>query len=359
MDSFNVNYSTAAPSGWAYAGGKWGYSTTLGTSGGTVRWSFADLDLTSQLSSLFSGYPTISTPLSSWERDDIRKAVNVWESVCDIDFVEVYDSATANLRFGKSYLDGSGKILAEAYTWMSGSGNASLKEALVAFDTGDQASVTDALSTPQGFLSTAIHEIGHTIGLDHSSNSSAIMYPYYSGATVLASDDINGAQAVYGAASTTIPTTSAPTTALSPLQYTPDASIIRLYLAAFNRAPDSGGKQYWVSELAKGVSLQAIANGFCHSPEFASRYGYSVSDAGFLDHLYHNVLGRTGDTGGTAYWLNELVHGRSRGEVLVGFSESPENVDQNAAYIDATASVPTTVHLIGIAPAISDAPAGV
>lgn len=328
-------------------GEKWGYSTALGTSGGPVYWSFADLNLSSQLSQYYLDYPTISTPLTLWERQEVRKAVEAWSEVGNIDFIEISDSAASNIRFGKYYLDGFGNTLAETTIWPFNETPPSIKAAAIAIDTADQAAPTDALSTPLGFLSTAIHELGHAIGLGHSANPNAIMYPYYNGKIELSSEDISGAQAIYGAAPAAN-SAAAPTTTLDAAQYTHEASITRLYLAAFNRAPDTIGKQYWMDEMAKGVALQTITDAFCLSPEFAARYGSTVSNADFLDHVYHNVLGRTGDAGGTAYWLNELGSGRSRGEVLAGFSESPEHIIQNAAFIADAVNGTAMVILAGV-----------
>lgn len=45
-----------------------------------------------------------------------------------------------------------------------------------------------------------LHEIGHSVGLDHSGNSNAVMYAYaYTNTTKrsLHSDDINGVQSIY------------------------------------------------------------------------------------------------------------------------------------------------------------------
>lgn len=47
-------------------------------------------------------------------------------------------------------------------------------------------------------IMTAIHEIGHGIGLDHSEYKEAIMYPYAGFATGLAEDDIQAVQELYG-----------------------------------------------------------------------------------------------------------------------------------------------------------------
>jgi hypothetical protein len=53
------------------------------------------------------------------------------------------------------------------------------------------------------------HEFGHALGLGHTSDSSALMYAYYVGDhRYLATDDINGIQALYGGSGTPLPCAS-------------------------------------------------------------------------------------------------------------------------------------------------------
>ena len=47
-------------------------------------------------------------------------------------------------------------------------------------------------------FSVALHEAGHALGLAHSDNPSAVMYPYYNLSTGLSNDDIAAVQALYG-----------------------------------------------------------------------------------------------------------------------------------------------------------------
>ncbi len=112
----------------------------------------------------------------------------------------------------------------------------------------------------------------------------------------------------------------------------PAAQTLRMYRAAFGRTPDQDGLNGWISRLETGASLGELGSGFAGSAEFAARFG-SLDDAGYVDRLYQNVLGRPGDTAGRAFWLDRLGAGISRGEVLAGFSEGTENRTQTAALV--------------------------
>ena len=66
-----------------------------------------------------------------------------------------------------------------------------------------------------------------------------------------------------------------------------------------------------------------MAQGFADSSESQRQYG-ALDNAGFLDTLYQNVLGRLPDAPGKAYWLGQLAGGTTRGEALAGFAQSSE-----------------------------------
>jgi hypothetical protein len=100
----------------------------------------------------------------------------------------------------------------------------------------------------------------------------------------------------------------------------------RVYQAAFNRVPDNGGLKYWIGRMDAGTSLSDVAAGFVNSDEFLALYGANPTNADFLTKLYSNVLHRTPDPGGYAWWLAELNAGRyNKTSILASFSESAEN----------------------------------
>ncbi len=104
-----------------------------------------------------------------------------------------------------------------------------------------------------------------------------------------------------------------------------DGQISRLYQAYFLREPDAAGFGYWQGERAAGASLQTISGAFAASNEFTSTYG-QLSDGAFINLVYQNVFGRPPDGPGYNYWVGLLASGVSRGEVMVGLSESAEYV---------------------------------
>ncbi|MDO1581893.1 DUF4214 domain-containing protein [Rhizobium oryzicola] len=100
----------------------------------------------------------------------------------------------------------------------------------------------------------------------------------------------------------------------------------RLYQAAFDRTPDTGGLSFWVRAMDNGKSLLDAAQGFVSATEFQALSGANVSNQDFVGKLYEHVLHRAGEAGGMAYWLDQLAHGASKAEVLMNFSESAENI---------------------------------
>ena len=98
----------------------------------------------------------------------------------------------------------------------------------------------------------------------------------------------------------------------------------RLYVAYFDRVPDTDGWTYWNTQhVVGGQRLEGISDYFTQSAEFTATYG-NLSDAEFVNLVYINVMGRYADAAGEHYWQDRLAEGTTRGEMMVQFSESPE-----------------------------------
>jgi len=109
----------------------------------------------------------------------------------------------------------------------------------------------------------------------------------------------------------------------------------RLYQAAFDRTPDTPGLSHNVNLMDGGFTLTDMANAFINSAEFAQTYAppSSQSNGDFVNLLYRNVLDRNSDTAGYDYWTGRLTSGANRAEVLIGFSESQENINNTASQL--------------------------
>ena len=79
--------------------------------------------------------------------------------------------------------------------------------------------------------------------------------------------------------------------------------VAKLYVATFNRAPDSAGLSYWVNS---GNKLSAIAQSFFDQEETKALYPAGTSNSDFVTSVYQNLFNRVPDTAGLNYWENEL-----------------------------------------------------
>lgn len=103
------------------------------------------------------------------------------------------------------------------------------------------------------------------------------------------------------------------------------ADIDRLYVAYFNRLPDYGGYSFWHGRLNEGWGMLDASRYFSESPEYRATYG--DADFGeFLDIVYREVLGRAPDEGGKAYWLDALENNPrvERATIIAFFTDSDE-----------------------------------
>jgi hypothetical protein len=104
--------------------------------------------------------------------------------------------------------------------------------------------------------------------------------------------------------------------------------VFRMYEAAFGRAPDEPGLDYWTRQVdTNGLKLKDMAYNFIVSDEYRSLYGMSTSNHDLVVKYYDHILHRAADAGGLAFWTDVLDnHKASQAEVLAAISEGPENV---------------------------------
>lgn len=104
------------------------------------------------------------------------------------------------------------------------------------------------------------------------------------------------------------------------------AFLYRLYDAAFDRAPDQGGFDYWANRLLEGsIGRYDIAARFTGSDEFRRLYGDDTATGDFVDAVYRNIFGREADQGGKQYWTGRLDAGYDRSSLVNDFVDSIEH----------------------------------
>ncbi|KAE8288061.1 Collagenase 3 [Larimichthys crocea] len=133
--------------------------------------------------------------------DSIEKALQVWAKVTPLRFTRIYDgTADIMISFGSREhgdyypFDGPGNTLAHAFPPAPGIGGDAH------FDEDED--FTFRSNNGYVLFLVAAHEFGHSLGLSHSDDPGALMYPVYSYGNpdtfVLPRDDVNGIQSLYG-----------------------------------------------------------------------------------------------------------------------------------------------------------------
>jgi len=85
-----------------------------------------------------------------------------------------------------------------------------------------------------------------------------------------------------------------------------EGDVTELYIAFFNRAPDSDGLRYWQQS---GLSLEQISESFFYQEETQKKYPDTLTNEEFITTIYQNLFDRDPDPDGLQYWVNELENG--------------------------------------------------
>lgn len=89
-----------------------------------------------------------------------------------------------------------------------------------------------------------------------------------------------------------------------------------LYTCTMNRSGEHSGVEYWSQQLTSGATFTQCANAMLASAEAQQLYPASGSSNVIISAMYGDVLGRTVDADGLAYWSNLLAHGLTAADLM-------------------------------------------
>jgi hypothetical protein len=105
-----------------------------------------------------------------------------------------------------------------------------------------------------------------------------------------------------------------------------EREVVKLYVATFNRAPDTPGLWYWVYD--SGLPLEGVAESFFQQPETQALYPPGSSTETFIKAVYRNLFNREPEQEGMEYWREEIDSGRiPRGRFILAVINGAQGAD--------------------------------
>jgi hypothetical protein len=184
----------------AFNGGEWEF-------GSRITYSFAPdgTNVGGIASNLNQALASRGFTSQTWQTQ-FRKAAAIWQSVANINLVEVSDTGAPFGISGKQQNDARfGDIRIAGLALGTGTLGLAFSPPPINGGTlaGDIVLNSSALwnvNSNYDLMTVALHEIGHSLGLDHTAIGNAVMFATYTAVKQsLQSDDINGVRGIYSA----------------------------------------------------------------------------------------------------------------------------------------------------------------
>ncbi len=282
--------------------------------------------------------------LGNFNEADVHEVVvtafQSWSNQSPLTFTEVFDN-NADIVVSFDQIDGPSNVLGQACPPSSPCAGE------VIFDVDEAWTLWE----PQYYddislIGVASHEFGHAIGLLHSSDASALMYPQYSPYNLQpTTDDINGLQRLYGAGTGGVfSPTSVPGAPQSP---DPATSQVQ------GRIDDNQFTQFWDFDVQRGedvtITMREISGGL--DPLLIildandNVLAFDDDSAGGLDAQIRNISFPQSGTYSVAATRFEQAQGYTAGEYLLSitYGTVPEDQPAQPAATSAPSGAPGSV----------------
>jgi predicted Zn-dependent protease len=172
-----------------------------------ITWAFATTNYSQDSTTPFSSAISASQSL---EQQAVEGAFSAWAAVAGLTFEQVADTSNpanaADIRIGWGDLSSGGELGQASYTYF---GDLATTDEIIRLQDPAQTNFHLSGSSPSGlvyvgtssnFEAVVIHEIGHDLGLFHSTDTLAVMYPVASNVNGgINASDIAAIQSLYGA----------------------------------------------------------------------------------------------------------------------------------------------------------------
>ncbi|MFZ6819799.1 DUF4214 domain-containing protein [Undibacterium sp. Ji22W] len=107
--------------------------------------------------------------------------------------------------------------------------------------------------------------------------------------------------------------------------------LIKMYLAAFIRPPEKSGLEYWLLQLNSGKSFDSVLETVFSLDIVKEIYPTNLPHESFVTLIYVNVFGKSPDLEGLNYWKQQMIDGRSRGNLVMDMINAGLNTADGTA----------------------------